>query len=351
MNLYPLLRGLLFRLDAERAHELSLRLMSMLAALGLLRPLLRLLGARPVTRPMTARPVELMGLRFPSRVGLAAGLDKNAAHLRALEQCGFGFIEVGTVTPRGQPGNSRPRMFRLVRDRAIINRMGFNNDGVEALVAHVARYRARGGKALIGINIGKNKSTPLENAVDDYLFCLQKVYALADYVTVNISSPNTPGLRQLQHGEGLRRLLARLCAEREALAAQSGRRAPLLVKIAPDLSDADLDEIVDTLVESAIDGVIASNTTNQRPPGLRETALAEEAGGLSGAPLTPLADALLEKLLRRLEGRLPVIAVGGIMRAEDARRKLAMGAALVQVYTGFIYSGPALVRDISEAIE
>ncbi len=344
MNLYPLLRRGLFSLEAETAHEVSLRLMSAMDKAGLWRGLLPLLGAGGAN---TGRPVEVFGLRFPAPVGLAAGLDKNARHVDALLRCGFGFIEVGTVTPRAQPGNAKPRMFRLQRDLAIINRMGFNNDGVAVLLDNLRRRRQTG---IVGINIGKNKDTPLERALDDYLFCLRAVHADADYVTINISSPNTPGLRSLQHGAGLRRLLDGLVAARQRLVADHGKPLPLLVKIAPDLDAEEIDAITATILQSGIDGVIVNNTSNQRPDTLRQRALAAETGGLSGAPITRLSDRVLQQVVSRLEGRLPVIAVGGIMSADDAARKLALGASLVQLYSGFVYHGPALVAQCRERL-
>jgi len=350
MNIYPFVRKLLFLLDAETAHEWSLKAMALLDCIGLLKPVLFFLGVRPCSKK--DHSVELMGLHFSNPVGLAAGLDKNAQYIQALEKCGFGFIEVGTVTPLPQAGNNKPRMFRLQADGAIINRMGFNNKGVDALLEKVKHYRQQSvqSSCLIGINIGKNKITPLENAVADYLICLRKVYPYADYVTLNISSPNTPGLRQLQYGDGLKNLLAQLKAQQTDLAAQSGRYVPLLVKIAPDLEDSDLHEVAQALITAGIDGVIAGNTTNSRPERLTEKKQMTESGGLSGAPLTSLADDILIKLLDDLQGRIPVIAVGGIMSAADAKRKLQLGASLVQIYTGFIYIGPALVTQTLEQL-
>ncbi len=346
MNIYSLVRKFLFLFDAEVAHEWSLKLMSTLHRLRVLRLLLFFLGVRNNTvRSVPA--VKIMGLTFPNPVGLAAGLDKNAAHIEALAQCGFGFIEVGTITPLAQPGNDKPRMFRLVSDHAIINRMGFNNKGVDVLVENVKKSRQKlpSTQCLIGINIGKNKNTPLENAVDDYIVCLHQVYLHADYVTVNISSPNTPGLRALQHGAGLENLLTQLKEKQTILTEESGRYVPLLVKIAPDLTDAEIKEIAQTLVNTGIDGVIATNTTNQRPEGLLHQDVAEETGGLSGEPLTDLSDDVLKKLLDALDNKLPVIAVGGIMSAEDALKKIEAGAAMVQIYSGFIYEGPSLVSE------
>jgi dihydroorotate dehydrogenase len=336
--MYSLIRRLLFLLDAETAHVVSLKLLSLVARIGLL----RLFIGRTVYAP-----VKLMGIEFPNSVGLAAGLDKNARHIDALSQCGFGFIEVGTVTPLAQPGNDKPRLFRLVADEAIINRMGFNNDGVDVLLENVKRCQRN---SILGINIGKNKATPLDKAVDDYLVCMQKVYACADYITINISSPNTPGLRELQHGEGLSALLNRLKSEQALLTDQSGHYVPLLVKIAPDLNEDEIADISRRLIDAKIDGVIATNTTNSRPTTLKEQTLANETGGLSGRPLLELSNQVLSQLVTALDGAMPVIAVGGIFSAEDARAKIAAGASLVQVYTGFIYSGPALIRACAKAL-
>jgi len=338
MNLYPLVQKLLFKLDAEKAHGISLRALDLLYKFRLIALLAR--------APRLAAPVTVMGIEFPNRVGLAAGLDKNGEHVAALAACGFGFVEIGTVTPRPQPGNDRPRLFRLRKDRAIINRMGFNNLGVDYLVERIRGIKHR---CVLGINIGKNKLTPNERAVDDYLYCLQKVYAHADYVTINISSPNTPGLRELQHGDALRDLLLRLKQEQDALHQQYAYYVPLLVKIAPDLSDAEIAALAKVFIELGIDGVIATNTTNDRDD-LEDTVLAAETGGLSGRPLTALADHVLSVLVRELHGQLPVIAVGGIMCLADAQRKRQLGAALVQVYTGFIYEGPELVTEIAEGL-
>ncbi|WP_372863791.1 quinone-dependent dihydroorotate dehydrogenase [Spongiibacter sp.] len=330
--MYSLIRPLLFRLSAETAHNVSLKALSAAHRLGLS----GLLAARP--EPC---PVEVMGIRFPNPVGLAAGLDKDARHIDALAALGFGFIEVGTVTPRPQPGNPGPRLFRLPAAEAIINRMGFNNRGVDALVAAVTASHYDG---VLGINIGKNKDTPAEQAVDDYLYCLRKVYPLASYVTVNLSSPNTPGLRDLQFGEPLRLLLQALKAAQLALAEEHGRYVPLAVKIAPDMVDEDVRDVARTFVETGIDAVIATNTTISREAvaGLLH---AEEAGGLSGAPVREAATRVVRILADELAGRLPIIGVGGIASAEAAAEKVEAGAALLQVYTGFIYRGPALIRD------
>jgi dihydroorotate dehydrogenase len=290
-------------------------------------------------------PVKLLGLEFPNAVGLAAGLDKNGDHIDALAACGFGFVEIGTVTPRPQPGNPKPRLFRLQKDDAIINRMGFNNEGVEHLINNVRTSKR---DCIIGINIGKNRDTSLEHAVDDYVSAFERVYPFADYITVNISSPNTPGLRDLQHGEQLTHLLQTLKQLQMQLEQKYNSYKPLLVKIAPDLGDDEISELAQTLITHHIDGVIATNTSNQRPK-LKSVELAAEAGGLSGRPIQPQSDHVLSVLVHELNGKIPVIAVGGIMSAADAERKIQAGASLVQVYTGFIYSGPGLVSSICES--
>ena len=334
--IYRLLRPLLFRLEPEKAHELSLQSLAWLQRRGVLRHLLP---------AMVHDPVEVMGLRFGNRVGLAAGLDKNGDYIDALAALGFGFIEIGTVTPRAQAGNPHPRLFRLPQARAIINRMGFNNHGVDHLLEQVARAHYRG---VLGINIGKNADTPMERAVDDYLTGLRKVYARASYVTINISSPNTRNLRQLQQGDDMQRLLAALKTEQEALARAQGRYVPLVVKIAPDLEPAALAQLGRRLLAHGIDGVIATNTTidhhavEQFPHG-------REQGGLSGAPLTHRATEVVAALHAERGGRMPIIAAGGIMGAADVRAKLVAGASLVQLYSGLIYRGPALVREAALA--
>ncbi|MCP5459660.1 MAG: quinone-dependent dihydroorotate dehydrogenase [Gammaproteobacteria bacterium] len=334
---YPLLRSLLFRLEPETAHTLSLNA-------------LRLLCRGPVSQYLNARipplPCRVMGLDFPNPIGLAAGLDKNADYLDALGALGFGFIEVGTVTPRPQPGNPRPRLFRLPQAQGLINRLGFNNQGVRHVVERIRQSRYRG---VLGVNIGKNRDTPLSNAVDDYLFCLREVYPHAHYITVNISSPNTPGLRDLQRGERLDALLAALQAERVELAKRQGRRVPLAVKIAPDLSAGELEELSSTLLRHGVDAVIATNTTATRL-GVEGLPHADEEGGLSGRPLLKRSTEVVRQLRTLLDGRLPIIAVGGILGAADAQAKLAAGASLIQLYTGFIYRGPGLVREIAEAL-
>ena len=334
--MYSLARFFLFRLDAETAHRLTLKLLDVLYATGLLKLFVR--------RP-PASPVKVMGLTFPNRIGLAAGLDKNGDHIDALAACGFGFIEIGTVTPKPQDGNPKPRLFRAVQDRAIINRMGFNNKGVSHLVAQVKRSRRR---CIIGINIGKNKVTPNDRAVQDYVSCLREVYPVADYVTVNISSPNTPGLRELQQGDELVRLLDGLQHEKALLVSKYQRNVPIAVKIAPDLSDDEIDELVDTLMAHNIDAVIATNTTNDKSS-LSDAHLQQEQGGLSGAPLKPKANHVLQRLVSKLDGAMPVIAAGGVMSAADAQEKLQLGASLVQIYTGFVYAGPGLILEAVKA--
>ncbi len=287
-----------------------------------------------------------MGIRFPNPVGLAAGLDKNGEYIDALSRLGFGFIEVGTVTPRPQPGNPRPRLFRLAAAGALINRLGFNNDGVDRLVENVQRARYRG---VLGINIGKNADTPLERAADDYIACLRKVYPLATYVTVNISSPNTRDLRQLQGGAELDALLAALKAEQRRLADAHGKHVPLAVKIAPDLDAEQIETIAGLLRRHQVEAAIATNTTTSRD-GVAGLAHAGEAGGLSGAPVAQFSTRVIQELSRALRGEIPVIGVGGIMSGADARTKIGAGASLVQIYTGLVYRGPHLARECIEAL-
>ena len=328
MSAYALARPLLFSLDPETAHH---------AALTLSRFSVR---ARVAERPVTA-----MGIRFPNPVGLAAGLDKDAAHIDGLARLGFGFLEVGTVTPRAQPGNPRPRIFRIVQKDALINRFGFNNVGVDAFLANVARTRWRG---ILGINIGKNFDTPLERASDDYAFCLEKVYGAASYVTVNVSSPNTKGLRDLQQERQLEELLDRLSHARERLARSYGRRVPLVLKVAPDLEPEQIRTIADAVLRCRFDGLIATNTSVSRE-GVEGLPHADEAGGLSGAPILERSTRVLSSFSERLAGKVALIGAGGILSGEDARRKIGAGADLVQLYTGLIYRGPALVRECVSA--
>jgi len=333
---YPLLRPLLFSLDPERAHELTMGMLDLTHRLHLMRL------AAP---PRVDAPLQLMGIDFPNRVGLAAGLDKNGAHIDALDDMGFGFVEIGTITPRPQPGNPKKRMFRIVEHQGLINRMGFNNLGVDALVANVRRRKSRG---VLGINIGKNADTPIESAADDYLACMDKVYPLADYIAVNISSPNTKNLRQLQGNDALTALLTALKDRQSALADLHGRYVPLAVKIAPDLDDEAIGDIARLLTAHGIDAVIAGNTTLARDTiaGHRH---AEEAGGLSGKPLRDKATHLIRKLAMELDGSLPIIGVGGIFSGQDAAEKIGAGASLVQLFTGMIYQGPGLIAEAARA--
>ncbi|MBE0619816.1 MAG: quinone-dependent dihydroorotate dehydrogenase [Burkholderiales bacterium] len=335
--LYSLARPLLFALDPEAAHHLALTSLKLLERGGV---------ASMLAGSVPARPVKLMGLEFPNALGLAAGLDKNGEYIDALATLGLGFIEIGTITPRPQPGNPKPRLFRLPEAQALINRMGFNNHGVDRLVANVLRARYRG---ILGINIGKNFDTPIERAADDYELCLAKVYPHASYVTVNVSSPNTKDLRQLQGADELGALAGKLKTEQKRLADVHGRYVPLVLKIAPDLDDAQIDAIAKCLLKHRLDGVIATNTTISRTAvaGLRH---AQEGGGLSGAPLRDVSTEVIRKLARLLEGRVPIIGVGGVMGAADARAKLAAGASLIQIYTGFIYRGPQLIGEILRAL-
>ncbi len=336
--MYKLARPFLFGFDAERAHGLGLKAIETAYRTGTI-PLL--------ARPPQPLPTKLLGLTFPNPVGLAAGLDKNGAHAEALFGLGFGFVEVGTVTPRPQPGNPRPRMFRLPAHQAVINRLGFNNEGVDALVRNIGRIRRRSG--ILGINIGKNKDTSNERAASDYLFCLERVYPLADYITVNISSPNTAGLRELQEEQALRQLIGSLREAQEDLAAQHGKRVPMLVKLAPDLSDDDIDAVARVLGDLGVDGVIATNTTVSRIS-VQDDPLAHETGGLSGAPLMGQSTLVLRRLRTRLPDRIPLIGVGGILSGADAVAKMAAGASLVQIYSGLVYRGPELIGECVDAI-
>jgi dihydroorotate dehydrogenase len=331
-DLYPLFRPLLFAADPEAAHAVTFAALDLAARFGL---------SQALVARIAAERVHVMGLAFPNRVGLAAGLDKNAAHLRGLSTLGFGFLEVGTVTPRPQPGNPKPRMFRLPQAQALINRLGFNNDGIARVVANMQHARYGG---ILGINLGRNFDTPNERAADDYVAGLRAAYPHASYVTINVSSPNTRGLRDLQGEEALAALLATLRRERDSLADRHGRRVPMAVKIAPDLTDDALRGIAKRLIESDVDAVIATNTTLARDAvaGLLH---ADEAGGLSGRPLGARSNAVIRALAAALDGALPIIGVGGILSGDDARAKLDAGATLVQLYTGLIYRGPALVAE------
>jgi len=338
---YPLARTLLFGLDPEDAHDLTLAALARIQHTPLL---------CTVAQTRVDDPVSLAGLRFPNRIGLAAGLDKNGRCIDGLGAMGFGFVEVGTVTPRPQPGNEKPRMFRLPEARALINRMGFNNDGLDAFVANVRRsgFRAQGG--ILGLNIGKNAATPIERAADDYLLGLAGVYPHADYVTVNISSPNTKNLRALQSDEALDALLGALQERRQQLHREHGRAVPMFVKIAPDLDESQVKVIAATLRKNGIDGVIATNTTVSRE-GVKHLMHGSEAGGLSGAPVFEASNRVIRQLRAELGGGYPIIGVGGVMSGADAVAKRDAGADLVQIYTGFIYAGPPLVTEAARALK
>ncbi|PCI62513.1 MAG: dihydroorotate dehydrogenase (quinone) [Gammaproteobacteria bacterium] len=334
---YSAIRKILFQFDPEKIHELTIAS-------------LKKTGSTPFNnlyrQNISDKPVEVMGIKFPNPVGLAAGLDKNGECIRAFDAMGFGFVEVGTVTPRPQPGNEKPRIFRLESANAIINRMGFNNKGVDYLVNQVQKANFSG---VLGINIGKNKDTPEENAKDDYLHCMRKVYNFSSYITINISSPNTPGLRSLQYGEALNELLLALKKEQQVLEKQYNKYVPLAVKIAPDLTPEEVKDIAQCLVNNNIDAVIATNTTLSRE-GVVGLEHGDEQGGLSGQPVKDKSTAVIKLLATELAGKLPIIGVGGIASSEDAKEKLAAGAALVQVYTGFIYQGPLLIKSIINAL-
>ena len=335
---YSVMRNVFFKCEPEAIHELTIK--------GF-----KATGDTPLNllykQTIPNKPVEVMGIKFPNPVGLAAGLDKNGECIKAFEALGFGFIEVGTITLRPQPGNDKPRIFRLPEANAIINRMGFNNKGVDYLVSQV---RASKFKGVLGINIGKNKDTPEENAKDDYIHCMQKVYDFATYITVNISSPNTPGLRSLQYGDALNELLSALKKEQKALAVKYDKYVPVAVKIAPDLSEDEVASIAQCLIENEIDGVIATNTTLSRE-GVESLTHGSEQGGLSGAPVKDKSTTVIKALAKVLDNKLPIIGVGGIASSSDANEKLAAGASLVQVYTGFIYQGPPLITEIINGLK
>ena len=335
--MYPIARSLLFRLDPETTHGMALNALDALHKVG---------GIQRLYGEPVSDPIELMGLRFPNRVGLAAGLDKNADHLDALGELGFGFVEVGTVTPKAQPGNPKPRLFRLAGHEAIINRFGFNNKGVAHLVAQVKKRHYNG---IVGINIGKNLTTSVEHALDDYLMCLDAVHGAADYIAVNISSPNTPGLRTLQFGEQLDALLGPIREKSRELNGQAGRNVPLLVKIAPDMSEEEVALVAGSIARNELDGVIATNTTVSRDA-VQDDPQAQEAGGLSGKPVFEASNTVI-RLLRSHLPKLPIIGVGGIDSGEAARAKIAAGADVVQLYSGLIYQGPGLVRQCVEALK
>jgi dihydroorotate dehydrogenase len=346
---YALARPFLFGLDPEAAHDLTLKALATAQGTPL---------QWAYCQHRVDDPVQLAGLTFPNRVGLAAGLDKNARCIDGLGAMGFGFVEVGTVTPLGQSGNAKPRMFRLPEKQALINRLGFNNEGLEAFIANVKRsrlYQQRQARSadhpmLLGLNIGKNAATPIERATDDYLTCLDGVYPYADYVTVNISSPNTKNLRALQSDEALDGLLGAIAQRREALAQQHGKRTPIFVKIAPDLEESQVTVIAATLQRHAMDGVVATNTTLSRDA-VQGLAHAQETGGLSGAPVLAMSNRVIAQLRRALGAGFPIIGVGGILSAQDAVSKIKAGADVVQIYTGLIYQGPALVKEAAALIK
>lgn len=336
MSLYSIVKPILFQLDPECSHDLTLKSLKLASQMHLL----------PGAKTSNCKVREVMGLSFPNPVGLAAGLDKNGAVIDGMAALGFGFIEVGTVTPRPQPGNPKPRLFRIKQAEGIINRFGFNNLGVDQLVENVKAAKYQG---ILGINIGKNFDTPNEKAVDDYVLCMQKVYAHASYITVNISSPNTKNLRSLQEKDALSALLAQLKLTQAELAQQHGKYVPIALKIAPDLTETQVMEIADLLMQHKMDAVIATNTTLAREA-VEGLPHAEEAGGLSGLPVQAQSTVVIRQLANALKGSLPIIGVGGIASGNDAAQKIAAGASLVQVYSGLIYQGPSLIKDICKAL-
>lgn len=336
-SFYPLLKPCLFRLDAERAHTLTVKMMIIAHKLGMLKSVV---SGTPQTR-------QVMGLTFPNMLGLAAGMDKSASAVEAWGALGLGSVEVGTLTPRPQPGNPKPRLFRLPEHEALINRMGFNNPGIQSAVKKLQNRRT---KAVVGVNIGKNFDTPNENAVSDYLICLKAAYPVADYIAVNISSPNTKGLRDLQAEDAMRALIFALKKEQAVLKQEHGRQVPLLVKIAPDLNDMQIEALARVFNEQGIDGVIATNTTIDRTA-VAGHRLENEAGGLSGAPVRERSTLVLQAFRMLLKEQIPLVGVGGILCGADAAEKVKAGAALVQVYSGLVYRGPALVREVLETVK
>ena len=337
MDIYSIFKPCLFKMDAEQAHDFTLKQLRRAHQLGLT----KLLPSTPLCQPR-----KQMGITFPNPIGLAAGLDKNGTCIDGLAALGFGFIEIGTITPRPQPGNPKPRLFRLPEANAIINRFGFNNHGVDQLIENVKSARYQG---VLGINIGKNADTPIERAVDDYLICLEKVYPHADYITVNISSPNTKNLRSLQEGDSLNALLQSIKESQTTLTQQHGQYVPIALKIAPDLDSAQIQAIADLLRRNQFDGVIATNTTLSREA-VKGMPHADEAGGLSGAPVNQASTKVIAELSRCLQGEIPIIGVGGILSGSDAQAKIEAGASLVQVYSGLIYRGPTLIKEICTAL-
>ncbi len=339
--MYRLVRPLLFKLSAETAHHFSLRVLSFANRIGFL-SVLKL----PMFRS-TSQSVSVMGIDFPNRVGLAAGLDKNGEYIDALGDLGFGFVEIGTVTPRSQPGNPKPRLFRVTEAEGIINRMGFNNEGVDYLVQQVKNSKYSG---VLGINIGKNFDTLVENATSDYVLCLQKVYIYADYITINISSPNTPGLRALQYGEELNHLLSVLKQEQSILTEKHNEYTPIVVKVAPDLTAEEVEDIAKMLLDNEVDGLIATNTTLSRES-VEGYDHATQQGGLSGNPLTDKSTEIIATFYKYLQGQIPIIGVGGISSGQDAKEKIKAGAELIQIYSGLVYQGTGLIKKTVSAIE
>lgn len=334
---YPFIKFILFLIDPEKAHDLTL---------VWLRRIEKSPFRRLIVQPVVNDPVEVFGIKFPNKVGLAAGLDKNGSCIDAFAALGFGHIEIGTTTPRAQKGNPKPRLFRLPKAKALINRFGFNNQGVDKLVENVKSAKFKG---VLGINIGKNFDTPVENAVNDYLICMDKVYPYASYITINISSPNTANLRQLQFGEVLDELLVAVKNKQAQLAKKYSRRVPVLIKIAPDLSSQELEQLALTFIKHNVDGVIATNTTFSRE-GVSGLKNASQQGGLSGAPLFELSTQSLKVFAKKVNGVFPIIGVGGIDSANKAQQKISAGASLVQFYSGFIYQGSKLITDVAKGV-
>jgi len=334
--MYTFLKKILFCLDPETSHHVAMTALQFLYKTKL---------SKLIYPPPKANPITLMGLTFPNRIGLAAGLDKNGEYIDALASLGFGFIEIGTITPKPQPGNPKPRLFRLVKEEAIINRMGFNNKGIDYVIGQLEKTKYRG---ILGINIGKNKDTPLENAIDDYLAGFRAFWKYASYITINISSPNTEGLRNLQQQDALTNLLRRLKQEQQSVFAAHKKYVPLLVKISPDLTSEELQDIAAVLINEKIDGVIETNTTLTRE-GVENSPYKNETGGLSGKPLLQRANLITSQLHLLLQDKIPIIAVGGIMNASSANEKLANGAQLIQIYTGFIFQGPGLIKELCKS--
>ena len=339
--MYKFFRKALFLLPAEASHDLSLLSLSIAYKTGLL---------NLIASKAESSPINVMGIEFPNKVGLGAGLDKNGKHIHALSKFGFGFIEIGTVTPEAQSGNPKPRLFRIPQANAIINRMGFNNLGIDNLIKNVQTAKEAGFEGIIGINIGKNLTTSVENAINDYLIGLNKAYLHADYITVNISSPNTPGLRSLQYGEELDNLLATIKNEQKILAKQHDKYIPIAVKVAPDLNDDEIKGVAESVLKNEIDALIATNTTLDKST-VDNLRYGQEAGGLSGEPVRNQSTRVIAEFYKYLQDQVPIIGIGGIASADDAKEKLDAGASLVQVYSGLIYEGPSLVKRIIKGLK